>query len=131
MSPDDFDARPISGVPRPETPAIWQIRGAAPSPWAFSPDQYGPRHLHDVIDVLEPRREHRLQQVKLALHNLVAHSNSGWHLLVLTDARADRLEFSEGSEWSEAGIGASALREALVAGRPAQLYSAEHLIRPP
>ncbi|GAA1764188.1 hypothetical protein GCM10009712_10880 [Pseudarthrobacter sulfonivorans] len=66
------------------------------------------------------------------------------HLLVLTDARceilwrvgssdvlrrADRLESSEGADWSEAGIGTNAISEALVTGRRVQLFSAEHLVR--
>ncbi|WP_235504750.1 GAF domain-containing protein [Arthrobacter sp. Leaf141] len=111
----------------------------------ISPDQHSPRHLHEVSDVLELRREHRLQQVMPALHDLLADdSSSGRHLLVLTDARgeilwrvgspeelrrADRLEFSEGADWSEAGIGTNAISEALVTGRPVQLFSAEHLVR--
>ena len=98
-----------------------------------------------MADVLEFRREHRLQQVMPALHDLLADdSSSGRHLLVLTDARgeilwrvgspevlrrADRLEFSEGPDWSEAGIGTNAISEALVTGRPVQLFSAEHLVR--
>ena len=85
----------------------------------ISPDQHSPRHLHDVSEVLELRREHRLQQVMPALSELLADDSSdGRHLLVLTDAtgeilwrvgsaqvlrRADRLEFSEGADWSEAG----------------------------
>jgi transcriptional regulator of acetoin/glycerol metabolism len=111
----------------------------------ISPDQHSPRHLHDAADVLELRREHRLQQVMPALNDLLADdSSSGRHLLVLTDARgeilwrvgspdvlrrADRLEFSEGADWSEAGIGTNAISEALVTGRPVQLFSAEHLVR--
>ncbi|MDP9998283.1 GAF domain-containing protein [Pseudarthrobacter sulfonivorans] len=111
----------------------------------ISPDQHSPRHLHDAADAVELRREHRLQQVMPALNDLLADdSSSGRHLLVLTDARgeilwrvgspealrrADRLEFAEGADWSEAGIGTNAISEALVTGRPAQLFSAEHLVR--
>jgi hypothetical protein len=43
--------------------------------------------------------------------------------------RADRLEFSEGADWSEAGIGTNAISAALVTNRPVQLFSAEHLVR--
>lgn len=43
--------------------------------------------------------------------------------------RADWLEFSEGADWSEAGIGTNAISEALVTGGPVQLFSAEHLVR--
>jgi transcriptional regulator of acetoin/glycerol metabolism len=48
---------------------------------------------------------------------------------VLRLRRADRLEFSEGADWSEAGIGTNAISEALVTGGPVQLFSAEHLVR--
>ncbi len=102
-------------------------------------------HLHDPSEVAQLRREHRLQRVMPALQDLLAdESSSGRHLLVLTDAggeilwrvgsrealrRADRPEFSEGADWSEAGIGTNAISEALVTGGPVQLFSAEHLVR--
>lgn len=58
----------------------------------MSPDQHSPRHLHDAADVLELRREYRLQQVMPALNDLLADdSSSGRHLLVLTDARGEIL----------------------------------------
>jgi hypothetical protein len=135
----------ISGVPRPEIPNDLADSWRRSMALGISPDQHSPRHLHDVSDVLELRREHRLQQVMPALNDLLADdSSSGRHLLVLTDARgeilwrvgspevlrrADRLEFSEGADWSEAGIGTNAISEALVTGRPVQLFSAEHLVR--
>ncbi|QDG68702.1 GAF domain-containing protein [Pseudarthrobacter sp. NIBRBAC000502772] len=135
----------ISGVPRPEIPNDLADSWRRSMALGISPDQHSPRHLHDAADVLELRREHRLQQVMPALHDLLADdSTSGRHLLVLTDARgeilwrvgsqevlrrADRLEFSEGADWSEAGIGTNAISEALVTGRPVQLFSAEHLVR--
>jgi hypothetical protein len=135
----------ISGVPRPEIPNDLADSWRRSMALGISPDQHRPRHLHDISDVLELRREHRLQQVMPALNDLLADdSSSGRHLLVLTDARgeilwrvgspevlrrADRLEFSEGADWSEAGIGTNAISEALVTGRPVQLFSAEHLVR--
>ncbi|MDE8670762.1 GAF domain-containing protein [Pseudarthrobacter sp. H3Y2-7] len=135
----------ISGVPRPEIPTNLADSWRRSMALGISPDQHSPRHLHDVSDVLELRREHRLQQVMPALHDLLADdSSSGRHLLVLTDAsgeilwrvgspdvlrRADRLEFSEGADWSEAGIGTNAISEALLTGQPVQLFSAEHLVR--
>jgi hypothetical protein len=135
----------ISGVPRPEIPNDLADSWRRSMALGISPDQHSPRHLHDTADILELRREHRLQQVVPALSDLLADdSSSGQHLLVLTDARgeilwrvgspqvlrrADRLEFSEGADWSEAGIGTNAISEALVTGRPVQLFSAEHLVR--
>lgn len=135
----------ISGVPRPEIPTSLVNSWHRSMALGISPDQHSPRHLHEVSEVLELRREHRLQQVMPALHDLLADdSRSGRHLLVLTDAsgeilwrvgspavlrRADTLEFSEGADWSEAGIGTNAISEALVTGGPVQLFSAEHLVR--
>ncbi|GAB5080612.1 GAF domain-containing protein [Arthrobacter sp. AD-310] len=135
----------ISGVPRPEIPQTLAESWRRSMALGISPDQHSPRHLHDASEVRELRREHRLQQVMPALQDLLADSSpAGRHLLVLADAggeilwrvgsrevlrRADRLEFSEGADWSEAGIGTNAISEALVTGGPVQLFSAEHLVR--
>ncbi|KRE78213.1 GAF domain-containing protein [Arthrobacter sp. Soil763] len=135
----------ISGIPRPEIPASLADSWHRAMALGISPDQHSPRHLHEVSEVLELRRGHRLQGVMPALHELLADdSRSGRHLLVLTDAsgeilwrvgspavlrQADRLEFLEGADWSEAGIGTNAISEALVTGGPVQLFSAEHLVR--
>lgn len=135
----------ISGVPRPEISTSLVDSWHRSMALGISPDQHSPRHLHEVAEVLELRREHRLQQVMPALHDLLADdSRTGRHLLVLTDAsgeilwrvgspsvlrRADHLEFLEGADWSEAGIGTNAISEALVTGSPVQLFSAEHLVR--
>ncbi|WP_455833591.1 GAF domain-containing protein [Pseudarthrobacter siccitolerans] len=135
----------ISGVTRPEIPTPLAESWRRSMALGISPDQHSPRHLHDVSEVLQLRREHRLQQVMPVLQDLLADdSSSGRHLLVLTNAngeilwrvgsrdalrRADRLEFSEGADWSEAGIGTNAISEALVTRGPVQLFSAEHLVR--
>lgn len=135
----------ISGVPRPEIPSSLVDSWRRSMALGISPDQHSPRHLHDVSEVLELRRAHRLQRVMPALHELLADdSRDGRHLLVLTDAggeilwrvgspavlrRADHLEFLEGADWSEAGIGTNAISEALVTGGAVQLFSAEHLVR--
>lgn len=135
----------IAGVPHPEIPVPLAESWRRSMALGISPDQHSPRHLHDPAEVAELRREHRLQQVMPALQDLLADdSSSGRHLLVLTDAtgeilwrvgsrealrRADRLEFSEGADWSEAGIGTNAISEALITGGPVQLFSAEHLVR--
>ncbi|MEE9095434.1 GAF domain-containing protein [Pseudarthrobacter phenanthrenivorans] len=135
----------ISGVPQPEIPTPLVESWRRSMALGISPDQHSPRHLHEVSEVLELRRGHRLQQVMPALHDLLADdSRSGRHLLVLTNSsgeilwrvgspsvlrRADQLEFLEGADWSEAGIGTNAISEALVTGSPVQLFSAEHLVR--
>lgn len=135
----------ISGVPRPEIPSSLVDSWHRSMALGISPDQHSPRHLHEPAEVLQLRRDHRLQQVMPALHDLLADdSRAGRHLLVLTDAsgeilwrvgspavlrRADQLEFLEGADWSEAGIGTNAISEALVTGGPVQLFSAEHLVR--
>ncbi|MFB9652745.1 hypothetical protein [Pseudarthrobacter oxydans] len=135
----------IAGVPRPEIPVPLAESWRRSMALGTSPDQHSPRHLHDPSEVLQLRREHLLQQVMPALQDLLADdSSSGRHLLVLTEAdgeilwrvgsrealrRADRLEFSEGADSPEAGIGTSAISEALVSGGPVQLFSAERLVR--
>ncbi|TQJ40101.1 hypothetical protein FBY33_2153 [Arthrobacter sp. SLBN-112] len=135
----------ISGVPRPEIPTSLVDSWHRSMALGISPDQHSPRHLHEPSEVLQLRRDHRLQHVMPALHDLLADdSRSGRHLLVLTDAsgeilwrvgspavlrRADQLEFLEGADWSEAGIGTNAISEALVTGGAVQLFSAEHLVR--
>lgn len=135
----------IAGVPRPEIPVPLAESWRRSMALGISPDQHSPRHLHDPSEVQQLRREHRLQRVMPALQDLLADdSSSGRHLLVLTDAggeilwrvgsrealrRAVRLEFSEGADWSEAGIGTNAISQALVTGGPVQLFSAEHLVR--
>ncbi|SEN76103.1 transcriptional regulator [Cryobacterium sp. TMT1-3] len=119
----------------------WQRSLAA----GINPDQHLPRHLHEVSDVVMLRRGHALEGVMPALSELLAdESSDGQHLLVLTDAngevlwrvgsrvalrQADGLEFVEGADWSEAGVGTNAISEVVLSGRAAQLFSAEHLVR--
>ena len=80
-----------------------------------------------------------MQQVMPALSELLADDPSdGRHLLVLTDAggeilwrvgsaqvlrRADRLEFSEGADWSEPVMGTNAPGTALVSRRTVAVSS--------
>lgn len=135
----------IGGASRPEIPgglvASWRRSMAL----GISPDQHSPRHLHEPSDVAALRRHHRLHSALPALTDLLAdEASTGRHLLVITDARgevlwrigsrgalrqADALEFVEGADWSEAGIGTNAISEALGTGAPVQLFSAEHLVR--
>ncbi|WP_104135505.1 MULTISPECIES: helix-turn-helix domain-containing protein [unclassified Cryobacterium] len=126
------------------TAAVWESwqRSLAAG---IDPDRHLPRHLHEVADVVALRRGHPLETVMPALSELLAdESADGQHLLVLADARgevlwrvgsrsamrqADGLEFVEGADWSEAGVGTNAISEVVLSGRAAQLFSAEHLVR--
>ena len=119
----------------------WQRSLAA----GINPDQHLPRHLHEVSDVVALRRGHVLKIVMPALSELLAdESSDGRHLLVLAEAngevlwrvgsrttlrQADGLEFVEGADWSEGGVGTNAISEVVLSGRASQLFSAEHLVR--
>ncbi|MDJ0337375.1 GAF domain-containing protein [Cryobacterium sp. PH31-O1] len=135
----------LSGAARPNVdPALWASWQRALA-GGIDPETHLPPHLHEVADMLHLRREHRLAAVMPALSELLAdESASGRHLLVLTNAhgevlwrvgspaalrQADGLEFVEGADWSEAGIGTNAISEVVLSGRSAQLFSAQHLVR--
>ena len=135
----------LAGLPQsdiaPAVQASWWRSLAA----GVDPDGHRPRHLHEMRDVVELRREHPLEGVIPALSELLADVGSdGRHLLVIADAagevlwrvgsrsvlrRADGLEFVEGADWSESGIGTNAISEVVTSGQAAQLFSAEHLVR--
>lgn len=135
----------ISGSPDPSiSPAIirsWQRSLAL----GIDPDQHRPVHRHEVSEARSLSAGHRLATVIPALSQLLAdESAAGRHLLIVTDQQgevlwrvgsrqalrlADSLEFVEGADWSESGVGTNAISEALVTGAPAQLFSAEHLVR--
>lgn len=135
----------ISGSPDPSiSPALiksWQRSLAL----GINPDQHRPVHRHEVSEARSLSAGHRLATVMPALSQLLAdESAAGRHLLIVTDQQgevlwrvgsrqalrlADSLEFVEGADWSEAGVGTNAISEALVSGAPAQLFSAEHLVR--
>ena len=135
----------ISGNPDPSiSPALiksWQRSLAL----GIDPDQHRPLHRHDVSEARSLSADHRLATVMPALSQLLAdESSAGRHLLIVTDQQgevlwrvgsrqalrlADSLEFVEGADWSESGVGTNAISEALVTGAPAQLFSAEHLVR--
>jgi hypothetical protein len=111
----------------------------------IDPDQHRPVHRHDVSEARRLGADHRLAAVMPALSQLIAdETTDGRHLLIVTDhlgevlwrigsrnalRQADSLEFMEGADWSEAGVGTNAISEALITGTPAQLFSAEHLVR--
>jgi hypothetical protein len=135
----------ISGNPDPSiSPGLiksWQRSLAL----GIDPDQHRPVHRHDVSEARSLSAGHRLAAVMPALSQLLAdESSAGRHLLIVTDRLgevlwrvgsrqalrlADSLEFVEGADWSESGVGTNAISEALVTGAPAQLFSAEHLVR--
>ena len=135
----------LSGAARPNVdPGLWASWQHALAV-GIDPDAHLPRHLHEVSEVVSLRRGHALAVVIPALSELLGDETaSGRHLLVLTNARgeilwrvgspavlrqADGLEFVEGADWSESGIGTNAISEVVVSGRAAQLFSAEHLVR--
>ncbi|MFF2246003.1 GAF domain-containing protein [Arthrobacter sp. NPDC058130] len=111
----------------------------------IDPDQHRPLHRHEVSEARSLSAGHRLAAVMPALSQLLADETAtGRHLLIVTDhdgevlwrvgskqalRLADSLEFVEGADWSESGVGTNAISEALVTGAPAQLFSAEHLVR--
>jgi hypothetical protein len=135
----------ISGHPDPHlSPSLiksWQRSLAL----GINPDQHRPPHRHEVSEARCLSAGHRLAAVMPALSQLLADETAtGRHLLIVTDHEgevlwrvgsrqalrlADSLEFVEGADWSESGVGTNAISEALVTGAPAQLFSAEHLVR--
>jgi len=135
----------ISGTPDPHlSPSLiksWQRSLAL----GINPDQHRPLHRHEVSEARSLSAGHRLAAVMPALSQLLADETvTGRHLLIVTDHEgevlwrvgskqalrlADSLEFVEGADWSESGVGTNAISEALVTGAPAQLFSAEHLVR--
>ncbi|SDP30187.1 hypothetical protein SAMN04487914_107146 [Arthrobacter sp. ok909] len=135
----------ISGHPDPHLPPSliksWQRSLAL----GINPDQHRPPHRHEVSEARSLSAGHRLAAVMPALSQLLADETvTGRHLLIVTDHEgevlwrvgskqalrlADSLEFVEGADWSESGVGTNAISEALVTGAPAQLFSAEHLVR--
>ena len=135
----------ISGRPDPYiAPSLvssWQRSLAL----GIDPDRHRPVHRHDVSEARRLGADHRLAAVMPALSQLIAdETTDGRHLLIVTDhlgevlwrigsrhalRQADSLEFVEGADWSESGVGTNAISEALVTGTPAQLFSAEHLVR--
>nr|WP_306376390.1 helix-turn-helix domain-containing protein [Arthrobacter sp. TB 26] len=135
----------VSGAPSPHlSPSLvksWQRSLAM----GINPDQHRPLHRHEVSEARSLSAGHRLAAVMPALSQLLADETAtGRHLLIVTDhvgevlwrvgskqalKLADSLEFVEGADWSESGVGTNAISEALVTGAPAQLFSAEHLVR--
>ncbi|MGO4385746.1 GAF domain-containing protein [Specibacter sp. RAF43] len=135
----------IGGASRPEIAAGIQESWRRSLALGISPDQHSPRHVRDAGDVAGLRAGHPLAPVIPALTELLGDdSRDGRQLLIITDALgevlwrigshdalalAETLEFVEGADWSESGIGTNAISEVLRTGAPGQLFSAEHLVR--
>lgn len=135
----------ISGRPDPHIPASllesWQRSLAL----GINPERHSPLRRHEVEEARTLGAGHPLAPVIPALTQLLADETpDGRHLLIVTDhqgevlwrvgsshalRQADSLEFVEGADWSESGIGTNAISEALITEAPAQLLSAEHLVR--
>lgn len=135
----------ISGGHRPEIAEVIQESWRRSLALGISPDQHSPRHVREADDVVGLRESHQLAPAIPALAELLGDdSRDGRQLLVITDhlgevlwrigskdalALGESLEFVEGADWSESGIGTNAISEVLRTGNPGQLFSAEHLVR--
>lgn len=141
----DAHDRVLQGEPdariRPEVAASWRRALAA----GIDPDGQQPARFREVRETLDLRRGHVLAPYIPVLQDLLADESSGaGHLVVVTDVSgevlwrlgsrdalrvAERIEFVEGANWSETGIGTNAISHALVHGRPSQMLTGEHLVR--
>ncbi|WP_427006016.1 GAF domain-containing protein [Pseudarthrobacter sp. H2] len=135
----------LAGSPDPAFPPSLLESWRRSLALGINPERHSPVHLHEVSEARSLGAGHRLASVVPALSQMLAdESAAGRHLLIVTDhqgevlwrvgsgsalRQADSLEFVEGADWSESGIGTNAISEALVTGGPAQLFSAEHLVR--
>jgi hypothetical protein len=135
----------ISGRPDPSIPPELVTSWLRSLALGIDPDRHRPIHRRDVSEARQLRADHRLAIVVPALSQLLADETiDGRHLLIVTDQdgeilwrigsrhalrQADSVEFVEGADWSESGVGTNAISEALLTGAPAQLFSGEHLLR--
>lgn len=135
----------ITGTHRTEIAQTIQDSWKRSLALGIDPDQHSPRHVRDSSDVVSLRKQNPLAVAVPALSELLADDSPyGRQLLVITDgmgevlwrvgskealAHSEALEFVEGADWSESGIGTNAISEVLRTGSPRQLFSAEHLVR--
>ena len=119
----------------------WARSGAA----GISPDQDGPTHVLSGSEIGDARAGTPLCAVAADVVASVADTSAaGRHLVVLTDARgrllwrsgspsvlrrADAIAFAEGADWSERGIGATAISLALETGALTHATAGEHFVR--
>ena len=124
---------------RPLIAASWRRSAGA----GVRPEGHVPPRIHSDDDLRDLREEHALARMmptfrsllldvaEAAQHLMVVCSADGELLWVEGAARVrvaaeDRMNFAEGTLWSEAGAGTNALGTALAVGHPMQVFAAEH-----
>jgi hypothetical protein len=126
---------------RPDVFESWQRSLAH----GIDPEHQQPARFREVSETVALRREHPLSSYVPAMLEMLGDDTSGGrHLVVVTDVTgevlwrigsrdalrsAERIEFVEGANWSEGGIGTNAISHALMHDRPIQMYGGEHLVR--
>ncbi|MCY0950252.1 GAF domain-containing protein [Streptomyces sp. H27-S2] len=127
-------------APRPEIAESWRRMLAG----GVHPDRDARSRMLSAAETEERRRASRLREVLPVLREgLLPSLDGALHIMVVADAdgrllwreghasilrKADRLGFSVGADWDEAVVGTNGVGTALVAGRPVQVFSAEHFV---
>ncbi|SDX81430.1 GAF domain-containing protein [Amycolatopsis xylanica] len=136
----------LSGVPAPRSP-----RSVISQSWDRSlaarvdPDAMRPPLVYGAAELRAVRDEHPLAPVlPLLRQTLVSIADDAEHMMIITDVdglilwreganavlhRAEGVQLTEGTRWSEEAIGTNAMGTSLATGEPVQIYSAEHLVR--
>ncbi len=110
----------------------------------IDPEHQRPGRFHEVDDTLRLRAEHPLAPYLPVVTGLLGDSSiSDDHLVVVTDTsgevlwrigssaalrQAESIEFVEGANWSEGGIGTNAISQCLVTGAASDLVGGQHLV---
>ncbi|KQZ88567.1 hypothetical protein ASD62_03815 [Phycicoccus sp. Root563] len=110
----------------------------------IDPERQRPRRFHEVDDTVRLRAEHPLAPYIPVVTGLLGDSSiSDDHLVVVTDVSgevlwrigsaaalrvAESIEFVEGANWSEGGIGTNAISQSLVTGSAVDLVGGQHLV---
>ncbi|GAB3870830.1 hypothetical protein GCM10029964_006050 [Kibdelosporangium lantanae] len=101
--------------------------------------------VYDRGEVVDMRAEHPLAAVMPALRAmLVTVADEAEHVMIVTDAdghllwregsakvcvRADKVNLTEGTRWTEDAIGTNAMGTAIAVNGPVMIHAAEHLVR--
>src|SRR5699024_4025198 len=133
-------ARRAPGL-HPQMLAAWRRSGEA----GVRPDQEMPRRVLTDDDLRLARERTPLSRVAGEVVRAVADTSAaGRHLVVLTDADgvvlwragsaqamrgADRIDFAEGADWSEAGLGTNGMSRALETGGMPKVTVWAHISR--